>query len=88
MAADVWIEVSRRSIGPDVEVRLRNQIIGSYQISLPGLSPSLIYLLRSPVVVKVAHDEFREPFVEIYTRGDEGKRCLDRSSQPREQDAR
>src|ERR1700678_2346456 len=27
-------------------------------------------------MVKVAHDEFREPFVEIYTRGDDGKRLV------------
>jgi Protein of unknown function (DUF4058) len=27
-------------------------------------------------VVKVAHDEFREPFIEIYTRGEEGKRLV------------
>jgi Protein of unknown function (DUF4058) len=32
--------------------------------------------LVRPVVVKVAHDEFREPFVEIYTRNDEGKRLV------------
>jgi hypothetical protein len=32
--------------------------------------------IAHPVVVKVAHDEFREPFIEIYTRGDEGKRLV------------
>ena len=31
---------------------------------------------RRPVTVKVAHDQFREPFIEIYTRGDEGKRLV------------
>ncbi len=29
-----------------------------------------------PVVVRVAHDEVREPFVEIYTRTDAGKRLV------------
>jgi hypothetical protein len=29
-----------------------------------------------PIVVKVAHDEVREPFVEIYTRREEGKRLV------------
>ena len=33
-------------------------------------------LIARPVTVKVAHDEFREPFVEIFTRGDEGKRLV------------
>jgi hypothetical protein len=40
----IWIEVSRRCIGPDA--------------------------------VKIAHDEVREPFIEIYTRKDEGKRLV------------
>ena len=33
-------------------------------------------LFAHPVVVKVPHDEFRELFVEIYTRDDEGKRLV------------
>ena len=71
----VWIEVSRRSIGPDVEVRRAirssahaNEPTGSVAVANPPVA--------HPVVVKVAHDEFREPFVEIYTRGDEGKRLV------------
>ena len=31
---------------------------------------------RSPVVVKVLHDEFREPFLEIYADSAEGKRLV------------
>ena len=43
--------------------------------SLPGQWPSHQPVGR-PVVVKVAHDEFREPFVEIYARHDTGKRLV------------
>jgi len=71
----IWIELSRRSIGPDVEVRhsvkpssRANKPAGSVAVANPPAA--------HPVVVKVAHDEFREPFIEIYTRGDEGKRLV------------
>jgi hypothetical protein len=71
----VWIEFSRRLIGPDIEVRRgstpsarRPGITGSVAIASP--------LLAQPVTVKVAHDELREPFIEIYTRGVEGKRLV------------
>jgi hypothetical protein len=66
----VWIEVSRRSIGPDLEMRregkgptsLRAEPAGGLALANPPLA--------RPVVVKVAHDEFREPFVEIYARNE------------------
>lgn len=71
----VWIEFSRRPIGPDVEVRLggkslprRAQLAGSVAVANP--------LLARPIAVKVAHDELREPFIEIYTRSSEGKRLV------------
>jgi hypothetical protein len=68
----IWIEVARRSVGPDVQI----------QRLQAGLSPrrhaaaATTDLVARPVIVKVAHDEFREPFVEIYTRSDEGKRLV------------
>jgi hypothetical protein len=33
-------------------------------------------LIARPVMVKIAHDEFREPFIEIYTLSKEGKRLV------------
>lgn len=71
----VWIEVSRRSIGPDVEVR-RSQ---GPSPRPPATTPAVAVADRPvarPVIVKVTHDEIREPFVEIYTRGEEGKRLV------------
>jgi hypothetical protein len=71
----IWIEVSRRSIGPDLEVR--HAIRPSTRTNKPAGAVAVANLpIAHPVVVKVAHDEFREPFIEIYTRGDEGKRLV------------
>src|SRR5271168_3416433 len=60
----VWIEVSRRSIGPDVEVRRQGRGPTSLRAEPAGGLALANPLLARPVVVKVAHDEFREPFVE------------------------
>jgi Protein of unknown function (DUF4058) len=71
----LWIEVSRRSIGPDVEVR--HAPGPSARVPKPGGSVGVVSVPRAqPIVVKVAHDELREPFIEIYARGDEGKRLV------------
>jgi hypothetical protein len=71
----VWIAASRRSIGPDVHVlRSRPRVqdpseqAGTLAIATPRAS--------RPVVVKVLHDEFREPFLEIYADSAEGKRLV------------
>jgi len=77
----VWIEVSHRAIGPDVEVRRtggppprRTEPVGGVAMAVAGTS------VARPVVVKVAHDEFREPLIEIYVRSDKdqnpGKRLI------------
>ena len=71
----VWIEVSRRSIGPDVEVR-RGHAPGPRRAEPAGATAVADRPVARPIVVRVAHDEFREPFVEIYTRGEEGKRLV------------
>jgi hypothetical protein len=73
----VWIELSRRSIGPDVEVRRieRPAVIRTEQGVTAAVAVSDPRIAR-PIAVKVAHDEFREPFIEIYTRGDDGKRLI------------
>jgi hypothetical protein len=71
----VWIAASRRSIGPDVHVlRSRTRVedpsrqAGALTVATPRAA--------RPVVVKVLHDEFREPFLEIYTDSAEGKRLV------------
>jgi hypothetical protein len=72
----VWIEVSRRSVGPDIQIqRARGGLLP------PGPTAASTSAVATPPVarplkVKVTHDEFREPFVEIYTRGDDGKRLV------------
>ncbi len=73
----VWIEVSRRSIGPDVEIRQR-QPRGPSSVGRDPTGGLAVVKRPSarPVVVRVAHDEFREPFIEIYMRSDEGKRLV------------
>lgn len=72
----VWIELSRRSKGPDVEVRRKGRGPTTTAADAAGGLAVANRPLARPVVVKVAHDEFREPFVEIYTRNDEGKRLV------------
>ena len=42
----------------------------------PGPLPSPNHPVARPVVVNIEHDESREPFIEIYTRGEEGKRLI------------
>jgi Protein of unknown function (DUF4058) len=69
------IEVSRRSIGPDVEVRHAARL----SARMPKATSSVGVVsspVAQPVVVRVAHDEIREPFIEIYAQGDEGKRLV------------
>jgi len=50
--------------------------LSSSRATVPSASPVAIQPIARPVTVKVAHDEFREPFVEILIRGDEGKRLV------------
>jgi hypothetical protein len=71
----VWIEVSHRPIGPDVEVR-RGHTPASRRTEPAGAAAVTECAIARPVVVNVAHDEWREPFIEIYTRGEEGKRLI------------
>src|SRR5262245_46033939 len=57
----VWIEVSRRTIGPDVEVRRASGPAPSRPEPAGGVAVASAPVAR-PIVVKVAHDELREPF--------------------------
>jgi hypothetical protein len=61
----LWIEVSRRSIGPDVEVR--HAPGPSERVPKLGGSVGIVSVPRAqPIVVKVAHDELREPFFDYH----------------------
>jgi Protein of unknown function (DUF4058) len=73
----VWIEVSRRSVGPDVQIQRTRAFVSSpRQVLASSTSAIATQPVARPVMVKVAHDQFREPFVEIYSRSDEGKRLV------------
>jgi len=72
----VWIEVSRRSVGPDVQVQRSRAGIPVPQPAVGTASGVATQLVARPLKVRVAHDEFREPFVEIYTRIADGKRLV------------
>jgi hypothetical protein len=71
----VWIEVSGRSLGPDPEVR-RGRGPSPRRTEPAGAAAIADRPVARPVVVNVARDEWREPFIEIYTRSEEGKRLV------------
>jgi hypothetical protein len=67
-----WIEVSQRYIEPDVDVlrprqgeQPRHRENGPAVLTPPGTR-------GRAVLVRVPHDEHREPFLDIYTRQDDG----------------
>ena len=72
----VWIEVSRRSVGPDVQIQRAKAGLSSPRPAVATTSAVATQPVARPVMVKVTHDEFREPFIEIYTRSTEGKRLV------------
>lgn len=63
----VWVEMSQRTIGPDVKV-LRPNGAGNGGQAAGGGGVAVATLRTPPIVVHVPHDERRETFVEIYTR--------------------
>ncbi len=63
----IWVEFSRRSIGPDVKV-LRPPVESSRGEPSSGGGAVAAPIRPKPVIVRVPHDERRETFVEIYTR--------------------
>jgi hypothetical protein len=67
----VWIEVARRSIGPDVNVIHR----GPEAPARAG-PPGGLAVATEPVAVRVPHDEFREPLIEIYAKEGGDKRLV------------
>ncbi len=75
----VWIEASRRSIGPDLEVRRGRASVPPRAEPAAAAAVAVAVVehpIARPVVIRIAHDEFREPFIEIYTRGEDGKRLV------------
>src|SRR6478735_4371972 len=58
----VWVEASRRSIGPDVEV-LRPP-------APPGAGGAAVATRSRPLIIHVPHDEVRETRVEIRSRNE------------------
>ena len=71
----VWIEASRRSIEPDVHV-LRAGAARQVPSPTSGATAVASRSAARPVIVKVLHDEFREPFLEIYAGSRDNKRLV------------
>lgn len=69
-----WIEVSQRYIGPDVQVQ-RSHRGASPAHELSG-GVALAADAVTPKVVRVPHDERREPFLEVYVRQGSDKRLV------------
>lgn len=70
----VWVEDSQRFIGPDFDVLKRK---GGVDLNNSGGGVAVADLPRAkPVLVRVPHDERHEPFVEIYSRLDQGERLV------------
>ena len=73
----VWIETSARYVEPDADVLRQRDANPS--VSTEG-GVALKSAVRNPPVVvqvvQVLQDEHEEAFVEIYTRGDSGKRLV------------
>jgi len=67
-----WIEVSRRIIGPDVEILRPSQRPRGVPTEAGGVAIATDPRTH-PVVVTVPHDEFRETLVEIRVRQGEGE---------------
>jgi len=66
-ASRVWIEPTQRRPGPDVNVLRPEQPGGGPMEPANGGSIATAVAVK-PVIVRVPHEEFREPFLEIYAR--------------------
>ena len=64
----VWVEVSQRYIGPDVDLLRPGGDSNGDKEEGAGGAAIAVALRTPPVVVHVPHDERRETFVEIYAR--------------------
>jgi hypothetical protein len=72
----IWVESSRRSIGPDVEVRRQNGPSGEGSPPAGGAAAVATTPRTKPVVVTVPLEEHRETSVEIYSRYDQAERLV------------
>ncbi|MDB5352633.1 MAG: hypothetical protein JWN86_3880 [Planctomycetota bacterium] len=70
----LWVEVSRRAVEPDVQVRRANR--PRDPVSGGGGLATAMRPRSRPIVVSVPHDERRETFVEIRLREDYGERVV------------
>lgn len=66
-----WIEVSQRYIGPDVQVQRSRRGSPPAQELSGGVA-----VAAKPKVVRVPHEERREPFLEVYVREGSDKRLV------------
>jgi hypothetical protein len=69
----LWVEVTERTIEPDVQVRRsdREGPRGDTPIATAVAEPR-----TKPIVVTVPHDERREPYLEIFTREGDRERLV------------
>jgi hypothetical protein len=71
----VWIEASKRAIEPDAHV-LRARAARQSPSSTAGSTAVASRSAARPVIVRVMHDEFREPLLEIYAGSGVSKRLV------------
>jgi hypothetical protein len=64
----VWVDMSDRTIGPDVNVLEREDVAREADATASRTVATQVG--SQPVVVTVPHDEFREPYVEIHAAGE------------------
>lgn len=70
IADRLWVEVSERPIGPDIDVLRGERGSRSTRQGEDRSSAGVLAALRlKPVLVTVPHDEQREPFLQIFARG-------------------
>ena len=62
---------------PDIFPDFHDSFITYLREALQATLPARYFAaLGRRLWIELTHDEFREPFVEIYTRGEEGKRLV------------
>jgi hypothetical protein len=61
----VWVEASQRPIGPDVKVLRPEVPTPKRESSSPGVAVAEV-VATEPITIRVAYEEIREPFLEIY----------------------
>src|SRR5436305_571109 len=67
-ASRVWVEPSQRQVGPDVNV-LRPERPGSGGApASPVAAAKAVAASRSPVVVRIPREEFRQVYLDIYAK--------------------